>query len=49
MVRIHSGSQKNTMEDIFEQIHNEFINSEDYFSYLQDIYSYEEKDKTDGI
>jgi hypothetical protein len=37
------------MEDIFEQIHNEFVNSEDYFSYLQDIYSYEEKDKTDGI
>ena len=37
------------MEEIFEQIHNEFINSEDYFSYLNDIYIYEEKTKTYGI
>jgi hypothetical protein len=34
------------MEDIFEEIHNEFINSEEYFSYLNDIYLYEEKNIT---
>jgi hypothetical protein len=25
------------MEDIFEQIHNEFINSEEYWIYLMEI------------
>lgn len=25
------------MEDIFEQIHNEFINSEDYWVYIMEI------------
>jgi hypothetical protein len=34
------------MEDIFEEIHNEFINYEEYFSYLNDIYLYEEKNIT---
>jgi hypothetical protein len=28
------------MDDIFEQIHNEFINSEYYDSYLQEISYY---------
>jgi hypothetical protein len=28
------------MDDIFEQIHNEFINSDDYDSYLQEISYY---------
>ena len=32
------------MEDIFEELHIEFINSEEYFLYLNDIYLYEEKD-----
>jgi hypothetical protein len=25
------------MEDIFEEIHNEFINSEDYIQYLKEL------------
>lgn len=29
------------MEDIHQQIHEEFINSEDYDKYLYDIYNYE--------
>ncbi len=31
------------MEDIFENIHNDFINSEDYESYLKEISIWEEK------
>ena len=29
------------MEDIHQQIHEEFINSEEYDKYLYDIYNYE--------
>ena len=29
------------MEDIYQQIHEEFIESEDYYKYLYDIYNYE--------
>ncbi len=29
------------MEDIHQQIHEEFIESEDYYKYLYDIYNYE--------
>lgn len=29
------------MEEIFYQLHEEFINSEDYDKYLYDIYNYE--------
>lgn len=28
------------MEDIFEEIHNEFINSEDYIQYLKELELY---------
>lgn len=41
------------MEDIHQQIHEEFINSEEYDKYLHDIYNYEpqraniENSKTD--
>ena len=31
------------MEDIFEQQHYEFINSEDYFQYIKEMFEYEEK------
>ena len=31
------------MEDIHQQIHEEFINSEEYNKYLYDIYNYEPK------
>ena len=31
------------MEDIFEQKHYEFINSEDYFQYIKEMFEYEEK------
>jgi hypothetical protein len=41
MVRIHSGSPLFNMEDIHQQIHEEFINSEEYDKYLYDIYNYE--------
>jgi|LauGreDrversion4_2_1035121.scaffolds.fasta_scaffold32379_4 hypothetical protein len=32
------------MCDIFEQLHYEFIQSEDYFVYLNDINQYEQKE-----
>jgi hypothetical protein len=32
------------MEDIFEQQHYEFINSEDYFQYIKEMFEYEEKE-----
>ncbi len=31
------------MEDIFEQLHQEFINSEDYIKYLKELDEYSEK------
>lgn len=31
------------MEDIFEQQHYEFVNSEDYFQYIKEMFEYEEK------
>jgi hypothetical protein len=34
------GLLKNKNMDIFEEIHNEFINSEDYLCYLNELYNY---------
>jgi hypothetical protein len=31
------------MEDIFEEIHNEFINSEEFTFYIKEMMEYEEK------
>jgi hypothetical protein len=31
------------MEDIFEEIHNEFINSEEYGIYIKELNEFEEK------
>ena len=31
------------MEDVFEEIHNEFINSEDYEIYIKELNEFEEK------
>jgi len=31
------------MEDIFEQLHQEFINSEDYIKYLKELDEHSEK------
>jgi hypothetical protein len=31
------------MEYIHQQIHEEFINSEDYFQYIKEMFEYEEK------
>jgi hypothetical protein len=31
------------MEDIFEQLHQEFINSEEYIKYLKELDEYSEK------
>ena len=31
------------MEDIHQQIHEEFIESEEYYKYLYDIYNHEPK------
>ena len=31
------------MEDVFEQQHYEFINSEDYFQFIKEMIEYEEK------
>jgi hypothetical protein len=31
------------MEDIFEEIHNEFINSEEFISYIKEMMESEEK------
>ena len=31
------------MEDVFEQQHYEFINSEDYFQFIKEMFEYEEK------
>jgi hypothetical protein len=35
------------MEDIFEEIHNEFINSEEYLNYLKEIEIWSEKNNKD--
>jgi hypothetical protein len=34
------------MDDIFEEIHNEFINSEDFYCLLEEIKGYEDKIRT---
>jgi hypothetical protein len=34
------------MDDIFEQLHQEFIESEDYIKYLKELDSYSEKFST---
>ena len=45
MVRIHSGVLKQKkMEDVFEQQHYDFINSEDYFQFMKEFFEYEEKE-----
>jgi hypothetical protein len=31
------------MEDIFEEIHNEFVNSDDFYCFLNEIINYEDK------
>ena len=31
------------MEDVFEHQHYEFINSEDYFQFIKEMFEYEEK------
>jgi radical SAM superfamily enzyme len=36
--------KKIIMEDIFEQEHYDFINSEDYFQYMKEFFEYEEKE-----
>jgi len=33
------------MEDIFQELHEEFINSEDYIQYLKELDEYEQKDE----
>jgi len=33
------------MEDIFQELHEEFINSEDYFQYLKELDEYSQKDE----
>ncbi len=40
MVRIHPGSH---MENTFEQIHEEFINSDEFGVYLKELEIYSEK------
>ena len=37
-------TKKIIMEDIFEQQHYDFINSEDYFQYMKEFFEYEEKE-----
>ena len=32
------------MEDIFEQQHYEYINSEDFFQFMKEMFEYEEKE-----
>lgn len=32
------------MEDIFEQEHYDFINSEDFFQFMREMFEYEEKE-----
>ena len=32
------------MENVFEQQHYDFINSEDYFQYIKEFFEYEEKE-----
>ena len=43
MVRIHSGSQIKHMEDIHQQLHEEFINSDEFIKYLKELDEYSEK------
>lgn len=33
------------MEDIFQELHEEFINSEDYIKYLKELDEYSKKDE----
>ncbi len=33
----------NNMEDIFEEVHNEFINSEEYLNYIKETEAWGEK------
>ena len=40
-------TNNNIMEDIFEQIHNEFILSDDFIKYLKEIEIYSEKSLVD--
>ena len=37
------------MEDIFEELHQEFINSEDYIQYLKELEIYSQKEKENEI
>ena len=37
-------TNNNIMEDIFEELHNEFILSDDFIKYLKEIDIYSEKD-----
>ena len=32
------------MEDIHQQIHDEFINSEDFIQFMKEMFEYEEKE-----
>ena len=36
--------KQNNMEDIFEQQHYEYINSEDFFQFMKEMFEYEEKE-----
>ena len=40
-------TNNNIMEEIFEQIHNEFILSDDFIKYLKEIDIYSEKSLVD--
>ena len=40
-------TNNNNMEDIFEEIHNEFILSDDFIKYLKEIDIYSEKSLVD--
>ena len=40
-------TNNNIMEDIFEEIHNEFILSDDFIKYLKEIDIYSEKSLVD--
>ena len=36
--------KQNNMEDVFEQQHYEYINSEDFFQFMKEMFEYEEKE-----
>ena len=46
MVRIHSGSQKKIkiMEDVFEEIHFEFVDSDDFIYFIKLLVELEQID-----